>query len=192
VRKRKVRPHAALGRGNSLGRQAAHCRDRSPRRASGHGRSPSGGETARCRGHCGAHIGSLSATGGHKEGPGVRHPALHVLTRGLWETELDFCNCGGHVGLNRENAEALMKLFSRYSNISYELASHEHLYYNAQTGDTAPPPSRTEPSTRPPFYLVSGGPGGPLEGTPENGGFHHYPAFQVNGDRSQPRLVRLP
>jgi hypothetical protein len=48
----------------------------------GHGRSPSGGETARCRGHCGAHVGSLSAPGGREEGPGVRHPALHVLTRG--------------------------------------------------------------------------------------------------------------
>jgi hypothetical protein len=49
--------------------------------ASGNGRSPSGGETARCRGHCGAHIGSLSAAG--EEGPRLRHPALHVLTGDL-------------------------------------------------------------------------------------------------------------
>jgi hypothetical protein len=46
----------------------------------GNGRSPSGGETARHRAHCGAHIGSLSVAGGSEEGPGVRHPALHVLT----------------------------------------------------------------------------------------------------------------
>jgi hypothetical protein len=96
------------------------------------------------------------------------------------------------MGLNRKNAGALMKLFNRYSNISYVLASHEHLYYNAETGDTPPPPSRTDPSARPPFYLVSGGAGGPLEGTPKNGGFHHYLVFQVNGDRVQPRLVKLP
>src|SRR5213075_2716536 len=87
---RKVRPHAAFGWGrNSLGRQAAHCRDRRPWRASGNGRSPSGGETARYRGHCGPNIGSLSATGGSEEGPSVRHPALHVLTghlRGLHRT----------------------------------------------------------------------------------------------------------
>src|SRR5206468_11168405 len=77
---RKVRPHAPFGRGrNSLGRQAAHCRDRRPWRASRNGRSPGGGETARYRGHCGAHVGSLSAAGGSEEGPGLRHPALHVL-----------------------------------------------------------------------------------------------------------------
>jgi hypothetical protein len=29
------------------------------------------------------HIGSLSAAGGSEEGPSVRHPALHVLTRDL-------------------------------------------------------------------------------------------------------------
>src|SRR5207253_8386904 len=38
---RKVRPHAAFGRGrNPLGRQATHCRDRRTWRASGNGRSP--------------------------------------------------------------------------------------------------------------------------------------------------------
>jgi len=96
------------------------------------------------------------------------------------------------MGLNRENAESLMKLFGRYSNISYVLASHEHLYYNPQTGDITSPPSRTDPSTQPPFYLVSGGAGGPLEGTPKNGGFHHYLVFQINGGHVQPRLVKLP
>jgi len=84
-----------------------------------------------------------------------------------------------------------MNLFSRYSNISYMLASHEHLYYNPQTRDTTPPPNRSDPSTRPPFYLVSGGAGGPLEGTPENGGFYHYLVFQIHGDHVQTRLVKL-
>src|SRR5438105_787019 len=80
----RVRAHAAFGGGrNSLGRRAADCGDRRPWRASGNGRSPSGGETAWYRGHCGAHIGSLSAVGGSKEGPSVCHPALHVLTEDL-------------------------------------------------------------------------------------------------------------
>jgi hypothetical protein len=101
---RKVRPHAAFGRGrNSLGRQAAHRRDRRPWRASGNGGSPSGGETARDRGDCRAHIGSLSAAGGSEEGPSVRHPALHVLT-GDWDTGIVNANHSqlplAHVQLN--------------------------------------------------------------------------------------------
>src|SRR4029453_15801706 len=81
---RKVRPHAAFGRRkNPLGRQAAHCRDRRPWRASGNGRSPSGGKTARYRGHCEAHLRSLSDAGGSEEGQGVRTPELHVLTGDL-------------------------------------------------------------------------------------------------------------
>ena len=96
------------------------------------------------------------------------------------------------LGMNRENAQSLIKLFSRYSNISYVLASHEHLYYNPQTRDTTLPPSRTDPSTDPPFYLVSGGAGGPLEGTPKAGGFYHYLVFAVHGDHVQARLLRLP
>jgi hypothetical protein len=96
------------------------------------------------------------------------------------------------MGLNRKDAEALMNLFSRYSNISYVLASHEHLYYNPQTRDTTPPPSRTDPSKQPPFYLVSGGAGAPLEGTAKTGGFYHYLVFQVDGNQVQARLVKLP
>src|SRR5215471_1232575 len=77
----KVRPHAAFGGGrNSVGRQAAPCRNGRPWRASCNGRSLSGGETAKYRGHCSAHSGSLSAAGGSQERPGARHPALHLLT----------------------------------------------------------------------------------------------------------------
>jgi hypothetical protein len=94
VRKRKKGPskefreefgHTPLsGRGrNSLGRQATPCGNRRPWCASDNGRSPSGGETARCAGHCGAYSGSLSAARGSEEGPGARHPALYVLTDDL-------------------------------------------------------------------------------------------------------------
>src|ERR1700757_4917423 len=96
------------------------------------------------------------------------------------------------MGLNRENAETLMKLFSRYSNISYVLVSHEHLYYNPQTGDTRPSPNRIDPSKKPPFYLVSGGGAEPVEGTPESGGFHHYLVFQTVGNQVHVHLVKPP
>src|SRR4030095_13488102 len=99
---RKVRPYAAFGRGrNSLGRQAAHCRDWCPWRASGNGRSPSGGETARHRGHCGADIGSLSAARGSEEGPGLRHPALHLLTG-------DFGRANQSEGVAKSNRRTLL------------------------------------------------------------------------------------
>lgn len=41
------------------------------------------------------------------------------------------------MGLNKDNADELVKLFGEYSNISYVIASHEHLYYNPQTKDTS-------------------------------------------------------
>ena len=70
VRKRKKGPskefrekfgHTPLSAGerNSVGRQAAPCRNGSPWRTSCNGRSLSGGETAQYRGHCGADSGSL-------------------------------------------------------------------------------------------------------------------------------------
>src|SRR5262249_25527905 len=68
---------------NSVGRQEAAYRNGRPWRASGNGRSPRGGKTARYRGHCGAYSGSLSAARGSEEGPSARDPALHVLTGDL-------------------------------------------------------------------------------------------------------------
>ncbi len=91
-------------------------------------------------------------------------------------------------GLNKENANALVSLFAKYSNISYVMASHEHLYYNAQTGDMSPPPNRTAPSQDPPYYLISGGAGAPLD----DGGFYHYLVVTVDGNNIQVEMVRLP
>lgn len=62
---------------------------------------------------------------------------------------------------------------------------------NPQTNDTTPPPNRTDPSGLPPVYLVSGGAGAPLVGTPATGGFYHYLVFQVNGNQVNARLVKL-
>jgi 3',5'-cyclic AMP phosphodiesterase CpdA len=96
------------------------------------------------------------------------------------------------MGLNKKNADDLTKLFAKYGNISYVLASHEHLYYNPQTKDTSPPPNRNAPSTQPPFYLVSGGAGAPLVGTPATGGFHNYLVFHVAGNNVEAQVVKLP
>lgn len=95
------------------------------------------------------------------------------------------------MALDAQSAAALTKQFGSYKNISYVLASHEHLYYNPQTNDTTPPPNRTDPSGLPPVYLVSGGAGAPLVGTPATGGFYHYLVFQVNGNQVNARLVKL-
>jgi hypothetical protein len=41
-------------------------------------------------GHCEAHIGSVSPAGGSEKGPGLRHPALHVLTGDLVGNQINF------------------------------------------------------------------------------------------------------
>jgi hypothetical protein len=92
------------------------------------------------------------------------------------------------MGLNQASADELVKLFGKYSNISYILASHEHLYYNPQTGDASQPPSRTAPSSAPPFYLISGGAGAPLD----KGGFYNYLVFQVDGVNITAAMKQLP
>src|SRR6266567_2082099 len=94
VRKRKKGPskqfrekfgHTPLSAGEEIpwGGKRLMGRDRRPWRASRNGRSLSRCETTRYRGHCGADTGSLSDAGGSEEGPGLRHPALHVLTGDL-------------------------------------------------------------------------------------------------------------
>ena len=96
------------------------------------------------------------------------------------------------MGLNKANADELVKLFGKYSNISYVLASHEHLYYDPQNNqpqasDTPQPPSRSAPSSAPPLYLVSGGAGAPLD----KGGFHNYLVFRVDGDKVHAEMKML-
>lgn len=95
--------------------------------------------------------------------------------------------------LDGGSAYALEEIFKGRRNLSYILASHEHLYYNplGRTG-IEPPPSRTDPSPEPPVYLVTGGAGAPLSGKPEEGGFFHYLVVHVDGSRVSAELVRLP
>ena len=42
--------------------------------------------------------------------------------------------------LNKDNADELEALFAKYPNVSFVIAAHEHLYYNA-SGNTLNPPS---------------------------------------------------
>lgn len=96
-------------------------------------------------------------------------------------------------GLNQADATALQALFQKYPNVSYVIAAHEHLYFNA-TGTTLKPADRQDPSTAGPSYLVSGGAGAPLESCPGSAGancgsFNHYLAFEVDGDTVRVQVV---
>jgi hypothetical protein len=93
-------------------------------------------------------------------------------------------------GLVAESVLALEKLFKKYSNVSYVLSGHEHMYYNAQGApdQVVPPPNRIDPS-QPPYYLVSGGAGAPLKKLP--GGFYNYLVFKVDGNNITPTLIKV-
>jgi hypothetical protein len=97
-------------------------------------------------------------------------------------------------GLNQTNAAALQALFEKYSNVSYVIAAHEHLYFNA-TGTTLTPADRQDPSAGP-SYLVSGGAGAPLESCPGSAGancgsFNHYLVFEVDRDTVKVQVVQV-
>jgi Calcineurin-like phosphoesterase len=94
--------------------------------------------------------------------------------------------------LNLESAEKLEALFAQYKNVSYVIAAHEHIYFNA-TGATLNP---TPPATGP-GYLVSGGAGAPLDScpTPQTANClaaYHYLVFQVNGSDVTVQVVVVP
>lgn len=97
--------------------------------------------------------------------------------------------------LNQDNADELEALFAKYPNVSFVIAAHEHLYYNA-SGNTLNPPSRTSPSSGGPGYLVSGGAGAPLDTCPNPASkncsaTHHYLVFEVNGNTVDVKVVTV-
>lgn len=94
--------------------------------------------------------------------------------------------------LNADNAAQLTTLFAGYQNVSYVIAAHEHIYFNA-TGTTLNP---TPPATGP-GYLVSGGGGAPLDScpTPQQPNCvaaYHYLVFQVDGSTVNVQVVVVP
>lgn len=91
--------------------------------------------------------------------------------------------------LNPKSTQALLKLFKKYSNISYVLAGHEHLYYNPQAPtDVETSPNLTKKTNRP-LYIVTGGGGAPLQKEP--GGFYHFLLFQVIDKEVVVKIVKL-
>ena len=99
-------------------------------------------------------------------------------------------------GLNQADAVALQALFKKYPNVSYVIAAHEHLYYNA-TGTTLAPADRQDPSAQGPSYLVSGGAGAPLDTCPGSAGsrcgsFNHYLVFEVDQSTVKVQVVQVP
>jgi hypothetical protein len=98
------------------------------------------------------------------------------------------------------NVSAMQALFKQYPNISYVVAGHEHMYYNLQgANDQAKfydsPPSRTDPDSSGPYYLVSGGAGAPLKSIKVNGektkSFFHYLVFTVDKSTVTAQMVKL-
>jgi hypothetical protein len=91
--------------------------------------------------------------------------------------------------LSEPSASNLKALFKKYrSVVAYVIAGHEHLYYNAQSKNTAPPPNLRK-ATKTPLYLVSGGAGAPFKRSCPPGSFHHYLVFAVNGKKVNVKLV---
>lgn len=97
-------------------------------------------------------------------------------------------------GLNPAIAATLQALFKQYPNVSYVLASHEHLFFNA-TGTTLKPANRKDPSPAGPSYLVSGGAGAPLDSCPDGAAncesSNHYLVFEVDNDTVRAQMVRI-
>jgi hypothetical protein len=95
--------------------------------------------------------------------------------------------------LNAATAATLAQLFATTANVSYVLAAHEHLYYNANTSTLTPP--TWQPGSAP-IYLVTGGAGAPLDKCGDNTGyceaFFHYLVFTVNGDTVNVQVIALP
>lgn len=93
-------------------------------------------------------------------------------------------------GLDPESVRKLEALFANYTNVSYVISGHEHMYYNPLgKGALVLPPTRTDPTSpaTPPYYLVAGGGGAPLKNN-TTGSFFHYIVFQVNGATVTPTL----
>jgi len=96
-------------------------------------------------------------------------------------------------GLDSATATTLEQIFAQNSKVSYVLAAHEHLYYNASGSKKTPSSWSTG---TPPIYLVTGGAGARLDKCGSNpnmycGEFHHYLVFTVNGPTVTVEVVKL-
>ena len=94
--------------------------------------------------------------------------------------------------LDAQTAAKLAQMFQT-ANVSYVLAAHEHLYYNANSNTLTPP--QWQPGSAA-IYLVTGGAGAPLDSCGDNTGyceaFFHYLVFTVDGDTVNVQVVAVP
>lgn len=83
----------------------------------------------------------------------------------------------------------LKNILAKYKNISYVLASHQHLFYNPQeeSNVTTVKPFKAGEPTR---FLVSGGAGAAMYGHSANV-FHHYLIIEVDGDNVSVTINRV-
>ncbi|HEY7406616.1 MAG TPA: metallophosphoesterase [Candidatus Angelobacter sp.] len=145
--------------------------------------------------------GAAAAAGSKQEAPG----SITQKTLDLLKADLDADTNLAHVflfmhhpvvpykpedGLDPASVQKVQALLANYTNVSYIVAGHEHMYYNPLgNGALVLPPNRTDPTSpaQPPYYLVSGGGGAPLKKN-TTGSFFHYIVFQVNGATVTPTL----
>ena len=98
-------------------------------------------------------------------------------------------------GLDSVTAANLAGIFQGSAKVSYVLAAHEHLYFNANS-NTLTPPQWTSGTS--PIYLVTGGAGAPLDncGSTTSGtycnSFYHYLVFTVTGTTVTVQVIALP
>jgi calcineurin-like phosphoesterase family protein len=97
-------------------------------------------------------------------------------------------------GLDRTTATTLEKIFESNSKISYVLAAHEHLYFNASGPNKTPP---TWKAGAAPIYLVTGGAGAPLDKCGSSRPntycqvFNHYLVFTVDGPNVSVQVISV-
>jgi hypothetical protein len=91
--------------------------------------------------------------------------------------------------LDRDSANALVKILQPYPNVTAVFSAHEHIYYNPQapTDLTDPMAGSTNGGPR---YLVTGGAGAPLQSNDH--GFYHYLIVTVDAGNVTIQQVKLP
>lgn len=91
--------------------------------------------------------------------------------------------------LNPVDRKKMLDLLANYKNVSFVLAAHEHIYYNADDPEnySSGPKFTAGDDT---IFLVSGGAGAPLYGD-DQWHYHHFLIFHVDGEKIQVEIVKL-
>lgn len=99
--------------------------------------------------------------------------------------------------LDKPSRDALKAILedSRFPNVSFIFAAHQHLFYFHDKKDPwqTGPFERQDPAGAKPAYVVTGGAGAPLtqKATPKTGGYHHYLVVQVAGAKVTVTMMKV-